>query len=243
MTTDHDPRLVALYDLDNPDGPDHDYYRALADEVDARSVLDLGCGTGILTVTLARPDRLVVGVDPSPAMLGVARRRPGSAAVRWRRGDSRDLPPDVFDYAVMSGNVAQHIPDPQWSRTLTDLRRALRPGALLAFESRNPAARAWESWAQPEPTTRDTALGPLREWSEVRELGDDQVLVSSANFFVATGDLVVEELVLTFRSRRQLEEQLHRAGFALSAVWGGWDRTPFTGEQPLLVVEASRTAD
>lgn len=33
---DHDPRIVALYDEDNPDGPDHDWYRLLADEIDAR---------------------------------------------------------------------------------------------------------------------------------------------------------------------------------------------------------------
>ncbi|RIJ15014.1 class I SAM-dependent methyltransferase, partial [Clavibacter michiganensis subsp. insidiosus] len=74
---DLDPRLVALYDGDNPDGPDHDFDRALAEEVGARSVLDLGCGTGMLTVSLATAGRRVVGVDPSAAMLDVARGRPG----------------------------------------------------------------------------------------------------------------------------------------------------------------------
>lgn len=44
-----DADLVALYDLDNPGGDDHAYYRALADEVDARLIVDLGCGTGLLT--------------------------------------------------------------------------------------------------------------------------------------------------------------------------------------------------
>lgn len=47
--TDYDQRLVDLYDQDNPDGADHDFYRAVADEVSAESILDLGCGTGILT--------------------------------------------------------------------------------------------------------------------------------------------------------------------------------------------------
>lgn len=47
-------RLAALYDIDNPDGPDHDFFRAFAARIDARRIVDLGCGTGILTVTLPR---------------------------------------------------------------------------------------------------------------------------------------------------------------------------------------------
>ena len=59
-----DAELVELYDLDNPGGEDHAYYPALADAIDARSILDLGCGTGLLTRSLAGPGRTVIGVDP-----------------------------------------------------------------------------------------------------------------------------------------------------------------------------------
>lgn len=144
-------RLVDLYDADNPDGPDHDYYRELAARHAANSILDLGCGTGILTVTFAGPGRQVTGVDPSAAMLDYARRRPGAQAVRWVHGDSPLLPDGPYDLMVMTGNVAQHIADPQWQRTLSDLRARAAAGAVLAFESRNPAARAWETWGQRNP--------------------------------------------------------------------------------------------
>jgi 2-polyprenyl-3-methyl-5-hydroxy-6-metoxy-1,4-benzoquinol methylase len=55
-----DRDLVALYDLDNPAGADHDFYRALAGEVNARTIIDLGCGTGLLTRTLATTGRTVL---------------------------------------------------------------------------------------------------------------------------------------------------------------------------------------
>lgn len=235
---DYDPRIVDLYDEDNPDGPDHDYYRALADEHGAQAVLDLGCGTGILTVTLAQPGRSIVGVDPSAAMLAYARRRPGADAVTWVEGDSGAVPADPFDLVVMTGNVAQHIPDPAWDRTLRDLRRVVTDDAVIAFESRNPAARAWLDWNQPQPSVRETPHGPLREWSEAGEIGRGQVLLRAHNHFEATGDSVTEELVLTFRDRETLAAQLAAAGFEVTAVWGDWRRTPFDGTQPVMVLEA-----
>ncbi|WP_182112381.1 MULTISPECIES: trans-aconitate 2-methyltransferase [unclassified Actinotalea] len=236
---DYDARLVELYDEDNPDGPDHDWFRALADEVGARAVLDLGCGTGILTVTLAGPGRTVVGVDPSPAMLAYAAARPGGGDVRWVLGDSRNLPAGPFDYAVMSGNVAQHIPDGAWERTLADVGRALRPGGVLAFESRNPRARAWDWWAG-APTLRQTGRGPLREWSEITEPAPGLVAATFHTLFVDTGEEVVEELCLAFRERALIEEQLTDAGFVVDDVRGGWDGAPCEPDSPMMIFRAHR---
>ena len=80
--THDDARLGAIYDMDNPDGPDHGFFRALADEISATRITDLGCGTGILTVTLAREGREVTGIDPAPAMLDYAKHRAGADQVR-----------------------------------------------------------------------------------------------------------------------------------------------------------------
>jgi SAM-dependent methyltransferase len=234
---DLDPRLVALYDVDNPDGPDHDFDRALAEEVGARSVLDLGCGTGMLTVSLARPGRRVVGVDPSAAMLDVARARPGGDAVEWIHGDSRAIPPGPFDLAFLTGNVVQHIPDAEWIRTLADLRRALRDGGTLTFESRDPADRAWERWAGPA-TTRDTAHGPLEERAEVEETGPGRVTVAFRSRFVATGELVTQVQEFAFRDRATIQAQLDGAGFAVDAVHGDFARGPLTGSSRVMVFVA-----
>ena len=237
---DYDARLVELYDDDNPDGSDHEFYRQLADEIGARAILDVGCGTGILTATFARADRTVVGIDPSPNMLAYATNRANGQSVRWMLGDSRDIPAEPFDYAVMTGNVAQHIGDSDWERTLADISGALRDGGVLAFESRNPQARAWEKWAAAEPTIRDTATGPLREWCEVSETKLGRIVLTAHNVFEDSGEHITEQLTLAFRERALIEKQLRDAGFAIDGVWKDWNRTPHTDGSPTMVFEAHR---
>ena len=235
---DYDARIVDLYDGDNPAGDDHEYYRALAESIGARSILDVGCGTGILTATLAAPGRTVVGVDPSQAMITYARKRPGSEHVTWIEGDIRSVAEGQFDLIVMTGNVAQHIPDPVWARMLVDVRALANDGAVLAFESRNPAAQAWKSWHQPEPTERDTAHGPLQEWYEAIEQGKGRVLLRAHNLFVDTEDYVIQEDLLTFRTAETIRHQLAQSGWDVTATWGDWHRTPFSGKEPVMVFEA-----
>ncbi|QTX05648.1 class I SAM-dependent methyltransferase [Agromyces archimandritae] len=233
-----DPRLVDLYDGDNPDGDDHAFYRGLAESIDAHRILDLGCGTGMLTVTLATPDRTVVGVDPSEAMLAVARSRPGAERVHWVRGDSRQIHGGEFDLAVMTGNVAQHIQDTDWPQTLTDLRAALRAGGTLAFESRNPARRAWESWADQPVSERDTPHGRLREWMEAAEHPRQRIAMRFHNLFVETGEHVIEDMTLIFRGRDEIEVDLAAHGLVVDAVFGDWAGTPLHEGDPVMVFRA-----
>jgi SAM-dependent methyltransferase len=55
------------------------------------SVLDLGCGTGQLTVPLAAHFERVVGADPSADMLALARSAAGAAPVAWLLADDTDV--------------------------------------------------------------------------------------------------------------------------------------------------------
>ena len=142
-----EPRLAAVYDAF--DGPRDDLaaYAALADELGARAVLDLGCGTGTFGCLLAARGIDVVGVDPAAASLEVARRKPGAERVRWVLGDVTAVPPLRVDLVTMTANVAQvFVDDAAWAATLRAARAALRPGGRLVFESRRPERRAWTEW-------------------------------------------------------------------------------------------------
>lgn len=96
-----DPRLVALYDALNRFAADTAFYIGLATELSASSMVDIGCGTGLPTCKLAHRGHGMTGVDPSRAMLDVARRRPGGEHVRWIEGDASRLYEAQADLAIM----------------------------------------------------------------------------------------------------------------------------------------------
>lgn len=241
MTYD-DPRLAVIYDLDNPDGPDHDFFRAPAHRTGARRITDLGCGTGILTVTLAAEGRHVTGIDPAPAMLERARTRPGGDRIEWIPGTAEQIAPDSADLVIMSGNVAMHILGAEWARTLRRIAEGLRPGGTLAFESRNPDARAWTRWND-ELTERATPVGTLRESCRTDPPDADGVVIMHVhNEFPADGQRIDSEQRLQFRSHERIAADLAAAGLRLVTTHRGWQGAPFTGgaDQPLMVFTAVR---
>jgi SAM-dependent methyltransferase len=237
-----DPRLVDLYDIENARGADTDFYIQLAAELDARTIVDLGCGTGLLTCELALQGHQVIGVDPALAMLAIARRKPGAERVQWVEGDSSALGTPEADLAIMTGNVAQvFLDDAEWAATLRDIHAALRPGGHIAFESRNPEDRAWERWNRERTHGQiDSPNGPIESWLELISVGDGRVRFEGHNIFTNTGEVVVVPSELRFRSRAQLTDSLAKAGFAVEHVYGDWEHGPVASTSRVMVFVARR---
>ncbi|MCU0493360.1 MAG: class I SAM-dependent methyltransferase [Chloroflexaceae bacterium] len=236
-----EPRLVELYDRANPRGADTDFYLGLAAELQAQTIVDLGFGTGLLTRELAAAGRRVIGVDPSPAMLAYARRKPGAERVAWVEGDSSALGTPAADLAMMTGNVAQvFLTDDEWATTLRHMHQALRPGGYLAFESRNPAARAWEQWNRETTYEKSyTPFGVVEEWLELVHVGDGRVRFEAYNVF-DTGETLVVPSELRFRTLEEITRSLTSTGFSVAHVYGDWQRGPFVDTSRLMVVVARR---
>ncbi|NRQ33812.1 class I SAM-dependent methyltransferase [Nonomuraea sp. NN258] len=221
------PRLAAIYDPLDPDRGDLDAYLRLAEEFEARRVLDIGCGTGVFALLLAERGVKVVGVDPALASIDVARAKPGSERVRWIHGDATDLPPLRVDLVTMTANVAQAIADPgAWRRTLRGAREALRPGGRLVFETRDPAKRAWEEWTRENShrVTEIPGVGSVESWVELTEVDGPLVTFRWTYRFAADGQVLTSDSTLRFREREEVERDLAAHGFVVDDVRDAPDR-------------------
>jgi SAM-dependent methyltransferase len=220
-------RLAEIYDLVEGERDDLDHYLAIAAELDARTVLDVGCGTGTLACLLADLGVDVIGVEPAAASLDIARAKPGAGRVRWLHGDATTLPPLQVDLATMTANVSHVIlADEDWSATLRGIHAALCPGGHLVFEARDPAREAWLEWNRDATFQRldVPGAGAVETWWDLTEVSGEYVSYRRTYVFAADGTTLVSDSTRRFRSMAEIEGSLRSAGYTLVDVHDAPDR-------------------
>jgi len=138
-----DPRLANAYDADMGAAADAmddlPFYLQLARQAAAagHAVLELGCGTGRITLPIAREGIEIVGLDNAPAMLDVARRKAAAEELElpWVEADMRDFRLDRrFGLVIVPYRSFLHLLTPEdQASCLATVRQHLLPGGRLAL--------------------------------------------------------------------------------------------------------------
>jgi SAM-dependent methyltransferase len=144
--------------------------RLIVDEiatVQPRVVLDVGCGTG--TLTIAAADELrearVVGLDGDRKVLDLAQRKDGSERVEWVEGLADELPfGDGEVDALMTTLVFHHLPLGIKRAALVEARRVLRPGGRLVVGD----------WGRPQDPVMSVAFLALQCLDGFANTGDNR---------------------------------------------------------------------
>jgi SAM-dependent methyltransferase len=221
------PRLVEIYDYFDGPRADLEHYLALLEELGAKSVLDVGCGTGSFACMLGKLGYDVIGLDPAEASLNFAQSKPYASKVRWILGGVTSLPDLQVDVVVMTGNVAQvFLGDDEWEAALVGIHRALRPGGCLVFEVRDPARREWLQWTREKTLSsiEVPGIGKVDGWCNVTDESAELVRFRWTYNFHSDGETITSDSTLRFRKRDAIEDSLRREGFEVCEVRDAPDR-------------------
>lgn len=115
---------------------------------EARQVLEVGCGHGLLTgmLALGRAERRVVGIDPDVRKIDWAKRSVGALPnVELRAVGAEELLPEfegAFD-AIVIADVLYLLPQTRWAQLLRTCHRLLRPDGQLVLKEAE-ADRSWK---------------------------------------------------------------------------------------------------
>lgn len=249
-----DPYLVdaEFYDAIHGDfREDTGLWASFAGRTD-RPVLEVGCGTGRIALELARQGYAVTGVDPSAAMLSVARRKAEDDAidVSFIEGRLLDLTLEEEHYGLilLPLDVFLYCADGEEQRaTLVRLAEALVFNGLLAIDLPGPAAALdpESNGIQRLVFSGQTSEGHHFDCLHLHE--DDQAEQTRylrVSYETHDADGLVHrklsEHQLRYVYRFELEYLLDAAGLVLSDVYGDYDLGPLTNDSERMIAIARR---
>jgi SAM-dependent methyltransferase len=244
-------RLATLYDLDTAPlegGPDVEWFGGLARRTGG-PILELGCGTGRITVPIAQDGHHVVGLDRSGAMLERAERRARRAnvEVRWVEGDMRAFSfNEAFALVFVALNSFLMLdPNDRWS-CLARVREHLAPRGRVAIDVFQPDPEVVvgldggvaDEWERVDPESNR----PVRKFSSSRANVDG---VTQRIWYDETvDDGTVRRLggttTLHYLYRREAELLFSEAGFVIETLHGDYDGNPADAQSRKLLVVAKR---
>lgn len=217
-------------------------------------ILELGCGTGRVSLPLAREGYQVTGVDNSAGMLEAARRKVAAEGLGDRvtlvQQDMREL--DLkgrFNLAFAAINSFMHMLtiDDQLA-ALSHIRQHLNPGGVLLLDLFNPGLdRLLDFRGQVRldkvMTAPDTGQPLMRFATERVDLAQQTIHVTYIVDEMDGGGGVKRTLFpfsLRYVFRYELELLLRHAGFVIESIYGSYDMDEYADDSPRMLAVARR---
>ena len=214
-------------------------------------VLELGCGTGRVSLPVARRAERFVGIDRSPAMLGRLRRRFRRARLGSRAalvlGDIRALPfcKRVRFKAVLApyGMLQSLLCDRDLAATLRSVSGVVARGGVFAVDLVPDLPRWQECHRRVSLRGRRPGGGQLTLIESVRQDPDRRFTIFDQEFVEQRdGRRETRRFSLAFRTLTvpQISRRLERAGFAVDAVLGDYRGRAWSPEADVWLILARR---
>jgi SAM-dependent methyltransferase len=230
-----------LYDLENRDfAPQGPFYLALAQQT-GDPVLELGCGTGRITIPIARHGVAITGLDIVPGMLEQARRKTADLPINWVEADARtfDLPISFRLIYATTGAFQHMLERADQEAMLGRVRAHLAPDGVFAFDVGSAQVIGDIAEEQPWFTYADERGDEVRVSGTCHYDPLRQVYTEAAyrRWKGADGQEVTQYSPLAMRVfyPQELEALLHYNGFTVLERYGDYDRGPLTAESRTLI--------
>lgn len=236
-----------LYDLENDEcEPEFSFYLELAKETGG-PILDLGCGTGRMTIPFAQAGFDVTGLDPAPAMLQRAKEKAGNLPITWVQADGRDFRLyRQFNFIFENGAVFMHM--------LTNADQRAFLGCVRAHLA--PAGRFVFSVMFPHPENLESVYQE-KEWYAYEDEQGRKVQVSGNEIYDELAQVKVETAIrritepdgsetvytaplsLRYTFPQEMEALLEQAGLVVQTRYGGPDFSPLANDSQYIVYVCS----
>ncbi len=198
----------------------HHYYekpaiRTELPDLAGLSVINLGCGTGIDTYYLKECGaERVVGIDISSKMIAIARRDYPDVEFYTMDMEQMDFMDETFDIAYSS--LAMHYVD-DWTSSLVEIRRILKPGGLYVFSCHHPISDSME-WFNDEEK-RSALLGKTTAHSsEEQTVYGDYLALPEDGIKAIKSTLGDIEIKVYHRPISKMIEHIIESGFTIEKL-------------------------
>ena len=215
-------------------------------------VLELGCGTGRVSLPLARAGVELVGIDRSAPMLDRARRRITKSrnqqltkSLYFVRGDIRALPFDTgaFPLVIAPYGILQSLIRPRdLTATLASVARIIAPGGTFGIDL-VPDVPKWREYENRVGLRGKSGGSQLTLIESVRQDLKRRLTTFEQKYVERRGDRTREhrfDLIFRTLSVPQMTRQLEKAGFGVDAVLGDYQGRPWDDRADVWIIMAKK---